>query len=736
MAAHYKSQYLMSLTTAYIPLEPRLPGYEGEIHHNYADSEGLVWLAGLNDERNQGELLFRQRNRVYRIEDPIPGGSDLCIKVFKQTGKFRSAWYRHTGSKAQRAHAFARHLYEQGAAVAEPVGYIERWNGNQLVESLLITRYLSESTDLYSEMTYLLRQRPYAGDYIRLLRVCAEAIRKMHDSGFLHNDLGPQNILLQRTGPAEWSNPTFIDLNRGQLVNQPSDRQRARDLDRMKLPSHFLQIFRHIYWNDGPIPEDFERWADRYRARFRRHQRSRKWRHPIRTVRQWLRPPAEEKKQVSTGQPSERDAWLWDEYSSQPSVMLRSPERRRERRAADIWPTLFSVLRKGPAIWRHYRELKKHSYGSKVSMAGRFGVCVEIDDQFEQQLQQLQQTPGLSVFVRLYYHLGADHLDAAASAIQRLSDAGHPVGIGLVQSRQAVINPDGWQAFISDALSRVHPYIHCVEIGHAVNRVKWGLWNLQEMAALWQGVTSLKAKYPGLTFIGPAVNDFEFQYYPALLDKHGAAVDALSCHLYVDRRGAPENAQNGFTSLEKALAGKAIAQAYSKAGFYITEVNWPLQNTGLYSPLAGAYQHQQKEPSKLHVSEHDSAAYMIRYALITLCSGATERLWWWRLAHPGFGLIDNEDGWREREGWQALKQFHHILGNAHFIKQTENDGIYWWYFDNATVVYSLNGGHITCPANVISARNLLGDTMEIPPEQSVKLTDSPIYLLHKTGLKK
>lgn len=719
----------MSQPTAYTAVDTLLPGYEGEISAAYAESAAR-WLQGLSDTLAEGELLFRQRNRVYRLDDPLTPGEAVCVKVFRQPDPLRSAWYRRTGSKAQRAHAYARHLYEQGAAVAEPIGYLERWDGNRLVESLLINRYLADSTDLYSEMTYLLRERPYAGDYIRLLRVCAEAIRTMHDSGFLHGDLGPQNILLQRTGPADWSNPTFIDLNRGRLQPEPSERQRAKDLDRMKLPSHFLRIFRHIYWHDGAIPKEFEHWADRYRARFRRHQRSRKWRHPLRTLKEFLKAPAEEKKQVSTGQPSERNAWLWDEYSGQPSVMLRSPERKRERRLADIWPTLFNGLRTLPALRRHYRQLKEQAYQQPVDLNGRFGVCVEVDDQFEQQLQQLQQTPGLSVFIRLYFHLGMEHLNTAGDAIRRLHEAGHEVSVGLVQSRQAVLDPDAWQAFSTRALALVHEYVHCVEVGHAVNRVKWGLWNLEEMARLWQGFDQLKAQYPRLVFLGPAVNDFEFQYYPPLLRQAGKTVDALSCHLYVDRRGAPENAQNGFTTLEKCLAGKAMANAYGKAGFYITEVNWPLQNTGLYSPLAGAYQPKDQRENKLHVSEMDSAAYMIRYALIALCSGATERLWWWRLAHPGFGLIDNGNGWRERPGWKALVQFHTSIGQRRFESRQENDGVSWWHFDGVSLVYSLSGGSAVCPNQVVSARNLLGEEVSVEPGQPLPLTDAPLYLMH------
>lgn len=716
---------------------PGLSNFEGEVVTRYVSNEATDWLTRLDNalKAQSTDLLYRQRNRVYRIDDPLNPGEAICVKAFKTPDPVRSAYYRRTGSKARRAHQYSRHLYEHGAAVTEPLGYLERWEGNRLVESYLFTRYLANSTDLYSEMTYLLRERPFAADYVRLLRVCAVAVRGMHDSGFIHGDLGPQNLLLTREGDADWANPTFIDLNRGKLQPNPTLKQRARDLERMKIPSHFLQIFRHIYWNDSPIPAEFERWANRYRARFRAHQRSRKLRHPIRTLKQWLKPPpADLKKAVSTGQPSERDVWLWDEHSAQPSVMLNSKDRKQWRNRKDTWTLLLANLRQLKSIRKHYKQRKATAYTTPVRPGNRLGVCVEVDATFEAQLKQLQQTPGIPVFVRVYYHLGEQRLPRVYAAINALADAGHEVSIGLVQSRQALLNPEGWNNFVQATVNTLAKRLHCVEVGHAVNRVKWGLWTLADINALQAPVAALKQQHPHLTFLGPAVNDFEFQYYPPLLDATPTAFDAVSCHLYVDRRGAPENYQGRFSTLEKCLYGQAIADTYHKQGFYITEVNWPLKNTGLYSPVAGAYQHHESVENALHVSEADSAAYMVRYALIALCSGTTERIWWWRLAHPGFGLIDTLNGWRERPGWPALVQFHQAMSDETFRGREEKDGAIWWHFDRVSLVYSLSGSQVTLSDDITQVTDLSGKTQAVKPGDKIDLNGNPVYL-HKGSAK-
>ncbi|WP_111641555.1 lipopolysaccharide kinase InaA family protein [Marinimicrobium alkaliphilum] len=709
--------------------DARLSAYEGNLAPAYAQTAVLDWLAQLPAqlEGQDSELIYRVRNRVYRVDDPLdPNGPGICVKAFRPPAYVRAWYYRRHGSKAQRAHDYARHLYRQGAGVAEPIAYFERWDGNHLRESYLLTRYLSDATDLYTEMTRLLREDPDAFRFIALLRFTAGAIRHMHDSGFVHNDLGAQNILMRRIGPAEWAAPVFIDLNRGRPLADVSLKERARDMSRLEIPSHFLTIFYHIYFNDGPIPAEFSRWERRYRARIRRHRASRKLRHPIRSLRQLFQPP---EITISSGQPDDKEIWLWDSKSGQPSVVLEAHDRRKHRRWRDVWQILRANARRARALRRRYLALKADAYQQPVALYQRLGVCLEVDGNLEQQLGVLRQTPGLPVLVRCYFHKGEAGLAACVAAVERLYAAGHPVALGLIQSRTAVAEPERWQAFVEQTLQRLHRWVQEVEIGHAFNRVKWGLWTLEEMHSLWRGAEQWRANYPELTFLGPAVNDFEFHYYPPLLERLAPVVDAIPCHLYVDRRGRPENYQGGFSSLEKCLYGKAVADVYGRKGFYVTEINWPLQNTGEYSPLAGSYIPRDQTESDLHVDEATSAAYMVRFALIALCSGSTEKIWWWRLAHHGFGLVDDLNGWRPRPGWQALVQFHRVLASDRFIGREEREGVIWWRFEHCQVVYALTPGQCRVPSGCTRVEGMTGTTIAAAPGELLTVAGEPLYFI-------
>lgn len=709
---------------------PENSGFEGEINSHYGALTD--WLQDLPThlQSQEAELIFRMRNQVFILPDPLdPTASPLCIKAFRKPGLFRALAYRHQGSKAQRAHTNAVHLYQNDAGVPEPIGYMERWEGSALVESYLISRYLENATDLFTEMTHIIRDEPTAARFIELLRFSARALRDMHDSGFLHNDLGAQNFLMRRGADNQWHDPMLIDLNRGRIKASVSLKERAQDLARLQIPSHFLKIFYHIYFDDMAIPAEFSHWEDRYRRRIQRHQKSRKYRHPIR---HWRRLRNDDRIKASTGRPREKDIWLWDEHSGQPSVVLRPRERRQHRRLKDVWTVAWHNLKQGLAIHSQYKALKAKAYQAPVTMHNRLGVCLEVDHNLEHQLSELQATPGLSVLVRCYYHLGQAGLDAGHDAIRQLHEAGHEVALALIQSRQAVLHSEQWQTFVTEAIERNQAYLQFVEVGHAVNRVKWGFWTLKEMHSLWHGIADLKQRFPHLQILGPAVNDFEFHYYPPLLDRVQHLVDGVPNHLYVDRRGQPENFQGRFSSLEKCLYGKAIANVYGKSGFYVTEINWPLTQTGLYSPLAGAYIRRDQQESPLHVSEKESAAYMIRFALIALCSGSTERVWWWRLAHHGFGLIDDLDGWRKRPGWDALVQFHSTVGQDRFVKREERLGAILWHFENVSVVYAMDSAQVDMDSKDQLVRDMTGKRVLVRENGTVTVGPEPLYI-HKSS---
>jgi hypothetical protein len=266
-------------------------------------------------------------------------------------------------------------------------------------------------------------------------------------------------------------------------------------------------------------------------------------------------------------------------------------------------------------------------------------------------------------------------------------------------------------------------------MGHAVKCVKWGFWNLAEINGLWSGVAELRRAYPQLTILGPAVNDFEYYYYPPLLDKMVHLVDGVSCHLYVDRCGQPENFQGRFSTLEKCIYGRALADTYDKNGFYITETNWPLKNAGEYSPLAGTYTMPDEQESLLHVDEVTAAAYLVRFALISLCSGMTDRVWWWRLAHHGFGLVDQLNGLRVRPGWEALVQFHNTLGSDRFVQRAESDGIIWWHFEQCALAYALTDCPCRVPADCAATYDMRGQPLTAKPGDQLTLGGAPVYFM-------
>ena len=723
----------MPTRSHYISLDSLgLSTFEGEVLATYARPEFTAWLHNLPNQlasTTEDQLIFKMRNRVYRLPCPL-GTGELCIKAFKKPDRLRSAIYKRRGSKAKRAHQYAHHLYEQSQTVAEPIGYIEEWQGSQLVQSYLISRYLDESSDFYSEMAYIINERPYAGDFIKLIRTVAYAVRAMHDSGFIHGDLGPQNILMQRFEASEWSNVSFIDLNRGYILDRkPTLKERAKDLDRMKIPSHFRHIFYQIYFGDCAPPETFLNLAQRYYSRFQWHQDSRNLRHPIRTLKRKITGKSEVKKKVTTGVPPLRDTWVWDEYSAQPSVVLTGKERRNERSKEDIWLTLKACVKQARPIYKAYKEAKQTAFTRQRDLRLGLGVSVEVDEHFDAQRKALAELPNQSLLIRCYFHLEEAHWATCIDAISQLKVDGHSVSLALIQDRKAILHPEQWEAFVSKVLSECHQALDCVEVGHAINRVKWGMWNLEEMGRLWRKAGEWKAQYPGLTFLGPAVNDFEFQYYPPLLENHKEAFDAVSGHLYVDRRGAPENAQSGFSTLEKSLLASAIAHSYGKSAYYITEVNWPLENTGLYSPIAGAYIRKDGKESTLHVSEEMSASYMVRYALITLCSGATQRIWWWRLAHQGFGLIDNTDGWRPRPGWRAYVTFQERIQQDKFLAYQQNGAVHLYEFETFTIVYSQESTVFTLDSNTKEVQDLYGERITPSEGNRVTVGESPFYLM-------
>jgi hypothetical protein len=247
--------------------------------------------------------------------------------------------------------------------------------------------------------------------------------------------------------------------------------------------------------------------------------------------------------------------------------------------------------------------------------------------------------------------------------------------------------------------------------------------------------------------MGPGAIDFE---YPALLSvlrqwPAGVPLSALSHHLYVDRRGAPENPQGRFSTLEKLALARAIARRspVCEDRLVVSEVNWPLRGTGVYSPLFAPYVLPGGGRNS-GVSEDEYGHYLLRYLCLALASGLAERVYWWRLVARGFGLVDDSDAgaWRPRPAYAMLRTFLDTLGESTFLgaqlppRSGERHGRYRFAFrraDGETVAFIYaHGPALAFPPGERFARveDAFGQALERTPD---RLTGRPLYLRGSAG---
>jgi hypothetical protein len=278
-----------------------------------------------------------------------------------------------------------------------------------------------------------------------------------------------------------------------------------------------------------------------------------------------------------------------------------------------------------------------------------------------------------------------------------------------------------------------------VELGHAANRVKWGIWNLDEVRHMMSIVTVFRERFPDVKICGPACIDFEYPFLIAALKQlpAGERLGALSHHLYVDRRGAPENRQGRFSLLEKCVLARAIARWSENCddGLIVSEVNWPLEGQGVYSPVGAPYVAPGVRKNDPSISEDAYADYMLRYLCIAITSGMVERVYWWRLVARGYGLVDDSgEQWRKRPAFEMLKVFLEKTRGCEFRGRTAgaDGGLIRFRFGNASgaefeLVYCVAG---EVDAERVFAEASIEDAFGKPVnKQGLKIGGRPVYVV-------
>lgn len=652
--------------------------YQGLIADAFYSDALMNQLANIQNllAGDQVETLSQGADKVFKLPLNLGAGEILItVKVFKRQALFKDWYDRKHKSKAERSYRAALHLQAHGIGTPAPIAWLEQWQGKRLLESYYLCIYEPAICwrDALSDLYYHQRDNE---PLLALLQTVVPAVRAMHDAGFMHGDMGNQNILLPKTDSDKWAKPQFIDLNRAQIQAQPlSAKQRAFDLSRIALPGAYLKLFKFIYCHPEDIPQDLDKYEQEFRRRFEWHTKTRKYRRPLRALKRYL---AQKNKPTRPAYPTSNNIWLWDEKSAQPMTVLDRREKNSFRNLRYALALTWHSLSALPRIIRNYRNLLRSSYEQPVAMRNRIGVALHPKQNYiPHELELLESLENPPVFIRFYHHETPHDWALAIDLIQQLHKKNIPIMVAMVQDRRAVLERESWQVFLHTVIPAIADQVEYIQVTQALNRVKWGIWTAAEYSQLMQPVFALQQQFPQLKFTGPACIDFEYHPCIAALAalKKGQKLSALSHLLYVDRRGAPENKQGAFSTLEKTALLKALAQSspHTDDKVIISEVNWPIKHTGIWSPIGCPYETPKWLREQPGENDEDYANYMLRFMAITLCSGHAEQVFWWRLSAHGYGLVDDLNDFTPRPAFFALKMFLQQLKDATFVRRWPSD---------------------------------------------------------------
>jgi hypothetical protein len=359
-----------------------------------------------------------------------------------------------------------------------------------------------------------------------------------------------------------------------------------------------------------------------------------------------------------------RETFRWNPYADQPhNVASRSQRFWHHFRYAWSYLSLIAEnVSRLPGGWPLFRKYLREMYTTPSSLCRPFGMSLSPHESRNETVVDRLMELGIHQSLIRMPSWERDRLSSYEIFVDLLRENKVELTGAILQRRDDVLDPLRWKEFVEEVFARFGNKCAFFEVGHAWNRTKWGVWNHEEYLQLARSAVELGEKY-GVKIVGPAVIDFEFHLYPPVLKE--IPFDKVSSLLYVDRVGPPENTQFGWDTAAKIALLKAAVDVSARKGkdLWITEFNWPLKDTGKYSPASGTP----------NVTEEQQADYLVRYHLITLATGLVERVYWWQLVAPGYGLIDSRGGeWRKRPGFFALKTMVELLDGSTFVGKIDH----------------------------------------------------------------
>jgi len=350
------------------------------------------------------------------------------------------------------------------------------------------------------------------------------------------------------------------------------------------------------------------------------------------------------------------EPFKWDNYSDQPAI-IKDKSYKKSMRKKEIKSLLKTILTASiilpisivmmPFIKR--KEIDSQNFFS-------IGVNFEDDNTLNKELIDQLGVKSILLRVKLWE---MDKLPLLKEFLEKHQDK--HITLKILQDRENIENLSLLKKNLSKIFSTLDKLVDIYEVGSTINRAKWGFFSVDEYSRFFKTAYDLKIQqFKDIKLIGSGVIDFEYHFTAhTLFNLHKYKYDGVSSLLYVDRRGAPENTQLGFTLSDKIalLSTMTWLSPKTENRLYITETNWPISGTAPYAPT-----------SEYECVEQDVYAnYMLRYYLLAFASQQVNYVSWHQLIAKGYGLVD-ETTMQKREAFDTYKFMIKNLQNAQFLR--------------------------------------------------------------------
>ncbi len=352
-----------------------------------------------------------------------------------------------------------------------------------------------------------------------------------------------------------------------------------------------------------------------------------------------------------------KQPYIWDNYSDQPYPLQDKSYKKQMRKSqiGSLLKTLIISIFVLPISLLLTPFVKR----KKINSNEFFCIGVDFEREPKEALNMIEELGVERILLRVKLW-EMEKLPLLQDFILLFRDK--KITLKILQDREHIEDLSLLQKDLETIFSALGEEVDIFEIGSTINRAKWGFFSVDEYSRFYKIAYDLKiSKFPHIKLIGSGVIDFEYHFTAhTLFNFFDYRYDGVSSLLYVDRRGAPENMQMGFTLLDKIALLSTMVWLSPKSVYelHITETNWPISGTAPYAPTS-EYE---------CVGEKLYADYMLRYYLLAFASQQVNSVSWHQLIAAGYGLVDNREGLRKREAYEVYKYMVQTLKNAEFLK--------------------------------------------------------------------